>query len=158
MQEPQFEGVIVGASNIQEEEGSYTRCMFYEDFPQFFNGGGECLLPESLLSMFINLANKSIAPDRWAEWWRYGCGLFVAHYVTLNLRTFKEASSTPEEAAASGTLTGVVKRATLGDSSVEYDTSSLSSTSAWGDLNATQYGQTLAARARLVGMGGSYVL
>ena len=52
-----------------------------------------------------------------------------------------------------------MKSATLGDSSVSYDTSALTAgTENWGDLNATQYGQLLATKARLVGMGGSYVL
>ena len=63
------------------------------------------------------------------------------------------------QAAASGALVGVVKSAQLGDSSVSYDTDALTrATADWGDLNATQYGQMLAARARLIGMGGSYVL
>ena len=54
---------------------------------------------------------------------------------------------------------GVVKSAALGDSSVSYDTDALTrATADWGDLNATQYGQLLAARARLAGMGGTYVI
>ena len=49
-----------------------------------------------------------------------------------------------------------MKSAALGDSSVSYDTDALTrATADWGDLNATQYGQLLAARARLAGMGGT---
>ena len=159
MDEPQFVGVKAAASNISKDEGNYCWVMFYEDFPQFFDAGGEPLLPKSTICMFIEQANKVIAPDRWLEWWRYACGLYVAHYATLHLRTYREASNSPGEAAASGALTGIVKRATLGDTSVEYDTSAVASaTAAWGDLNSTNYGQILASRARLVGMGGSYVL
>ena len=52
-----------------------------------------------------------------------------------------------------------MKSASLGDSSVSYDTDPLTrATAGWGDLNATQYGQLLATRARLAGMGGTYVL
>lgn len=62
-------------------------------------------------------------------------------------------------AAATGALVGVVKSAALGDSSVSYDTDALTKATAdWGDLNATQYGQLLATRARLAGMGGTYVI
>ena len=62
-------------------------------------------------------------------------------------------------AAASGALVGVVKSATLGDSSVTYDTSALTAgTESWGDLNATTYGQMLANRAKLIGAAGSYVI
>lgn len=54
---------------------------------------------------------------------------------------------------------GVVASAKLGQDSVTYDTDALTkATEDWGDLNATQYGQLLATKARLVGMGGSYVL
>lgn len=54
---------------------------------------------------------------------------------------------------------GVVKSATLGDSSVTYDTSALTAgTEDWGDLNATTYGQMLANRARFIGLAGSYVI
>ena len=65
----------------------------------------------------------------------------------------------PGQAAATGALVGVAKSAALGDSSVTYDTDALTKATAdWGDLNATQYGQLLASRARLAGMGGSYVI
>ena len=156
---PQFRGVIAEASNIGHEEGNYTPCMFYEDFPQFVDGGGEGLLPDSILAQFIEQANASIQPDKWFEQWRYACGLYVAHYATLYLRTYKEFSPSATAAADTGSLNGIVKRAQLGDSSVEYDTAALTSaTEKWGDLNATQYGQLLASKARLVGLGGTYVL
>ena len=53
----------------------------------------------------------------------------------------------------------MVKSATLGDSSVSYDTTAVTKgTEDWGDLNSTTYGQMLANRAKLVGLGGSYVI
>ena len=156
---PQFRGVRETASNIGWQEGQYTYEMFFQDFPQFFDGGGEPLFPISMLEQFIHLASVSIQPDKWCEFWRYACGLYVAHYATMYLRTFKEYSNSAEEASSTGSLTGVVRRAQLGDSSVEYDTSALTTATAdWGDLNATQYGQLLASRARLAGMGGTYAL
>lgn len=52
-----------------------------------------------------------------------------------------------------------MKSATLGDSSVTYDTSALTSgTEDWGDLNATTYGQMLANRAGSSGLRASYVI
>ena len=42
---------------------------------------------------------------------------------------------------------------------MSYDTSAITAgTEDWGDLNGTTYGQMLANRAKLVGMGGSYVI
>ena len=157
---PQFFGVRAAASNINQGRGCYTAQMFQEDFPQFFkHGTGSPLLPVTMLEEFIRQANASIAPDRWGEGWRYAAGLYTAHYATLYLRTYSDENTTPGQAAASGALVGVVKSATLGDSSVSYDTDALTKATAdWGDLNATQYGQLLATKARLVGMGGTYVI
>lgn len=161
---PQFFGVREAAANIGCGEGRYAAEMFQEDFPQFFTKATEespaaPLLPPSILAELIAQANASIQPDKWLTGWRMACGLYVAHYATLYLRTYTEGSGTPAQAAATGALVGVVKSATLGDSSVSYDTTALTkATENWGDLNATQYGQMLATKARLVGLGGTYVL
>lgn len=53
----------------------------------------------------------------------------------------------------------MVKSATLGDSSVSYDTSAITTgTEDWGDLNSTTYGQMFANKAKLIGAAGSYVI
>lgn len=161
---PQFFGVKAAAANIGRGVSPYTAEMFQQDFPQFFTKGTEespavSLLPQTMLEEFIRQASAAIQPDKWLDGWRYACGLYVAHYAALYLRTYSEGSDSPAQAASSGALVGVVKSAQLGDSSVSYDTSALTqATQAWGDLNATQYGQLLATKARLVGMGGTYVL
>ena len=161
---PQFSGVRETAANISRARGSYTADIFQEDFPQFYTAGTEdtpaaCLVPPAMLEEFIRQANGAITPDRWREGWRYAAGLYVAHNAALYLRTFAESSDTPAQAAATGATVGVVKSAALGDSSVTYDTDALTKATAdWGDLNATQYGQILATKARMVGMGGSYVI
>ena len=156
---PQFYGVRAEAANLGCGKGSYTAELFKADFPQFFTAEGECLLPAAMLAEIIRMANASIQPDKWGESWRYAAGLYVAHYVTLLLRSYAPSSENPDQAAASGNLVGVVKSATLGDASVSYDTSAITAgTEDWGDLNATSYGQMLASRARLVGMAGSYVI
>ena len=158
---PQFTGVIATAANIGQQKGDYTADLFRQDFPQFFTPGedGACLLPETMLNAFISEANAAIQPDKWLDGWRYATGLYVAHNATLYLRTYSAGSATPGQAAATGALLGVVASATLGDSSVRYDTDALTkATEDWGGLNATQYGQMLATRARMVGLGGTYVL
>jgi hypothetical protein len=156
---PQFYGVKTQASNVAQSRGDYTADMFKEDFPQFFDTYGVCLLPDTIQKEFISQASAVIQPDKWLDGWRYAAGLYVAHYATLYLRTYAEHSSTPSQAAGTGALVGVVESATLGDATVKYDADTLTkATEGWGDLNATQYGQMLASKARLVGMAGSYVI
>ncbi len=162
---PQFFGVRTMAANLSGgTEGSYTEDMFREDYPQFFSkadveGDRTPLLPAGILDQLIGEANQTITEDRWGPGWRMAAGLYVAHYATLYLRTYRDGSDNPGQAADSGALVGVVKSAKLGDSEVSYDTSALTGATAnWGDWNATQYGQMLATRARLAGLGGTYVI
>ncbi len=161
---PRFSGVGAAAANLGHGVGNYTAEMFQADFPQFFTADtGEapavCLVPAHMLAEFVAQANAAIQPDKWLDGWRYACGLYTAHQATLYLRTFSEGSATPAEAAASGALLGVVTSARLGQDSVSYDADALTkATENWGGLNATQYGQLLATRARMVGMGGTYAL
>lgn len=156
---PQFFGVRATAANIGHSVGTYTVEQFRTDYPQFFNSEGYFLGSLPMLEQIIQMANGSIQPDRWLDGWRYAVGLCVAHYVTLSLRGYAASNETPEQAAASGALVGVVKSATLGDASVQYDTTALTAgTEDWGDLNSTTYGQILANRAKLIGMAGTLVL
>lgn len=157
---PQFYGVRAAAANLGSgAPGTYTAEQFQEDFPQFFNSWGQPLLPASMLEEIIRMANAAVQPDRWREGWRYAVGLYVAHYVTLYLRGYAASNETPNAAAASGALVGMVKSATLGDASVSYDTAAITAgTEDWGDLNSTTYGQMFANRAKLIGMAGMLVI
>lgn len=157
MSKPQFAGAAAAAANLSRESGGYTLEMFMLDFPQFFTGGP----PPFPAEEFVRQANAVIQPDRWLEGWRYACGLYAAHNATLYLRAVPDGEGplSPSQLAAAGAAVGVVKSAQLGDSSVTYDTGSVqAATERWGDLNSTQYGQLLASRARLVGMGGCFVI
>lgn len=156
---PQFFGVKAAAANIGHSAGDYTTEQFLEDYPQFFNPAGNFLGSLPMLEEIIRMANVSIQPDKWLDSWRYAVGLYAAHYATLSLRGYEASNETPEQAAASGALVGMVKSATLGDASVTYDTAAITAgTEDWGDLNSTTYGQILANRAKLIGMGGTLAL
>ena len=156
---PQFFGVRAAAANIGSSKGNYTVEQFRKDYPQFFNAVGDFLGSLSMLEQIIDMANTGVQPDKWLDSWRYAVGLYAAHYATLSLRGYAASNETPEQAAASGALVGVVKSATLGDASVSYDTTTITAgTEDWGDLNSTTYGQILANRAKLIGMSGTYVI
>ena len=154
---PYFEGKKKTASGLTTGEGNYTKDMFLADFPQFTDGEGNCHVPESVLNMFIEDANSTIIPDVWGKRWRYAAGLFTAHRCALYLKTYKGSSANPADAAAD--MVGVVKSATMGDTSVSYDNSAITEgTKKWGTWNATEYGAQLVTEARAIGISGSYVI
>lgn len=156
---PQFFGVRGAAANLGRDAGDYTVEQFRQDYPQFFNSEGYFLGSLPLLEEIIRMANAAVQPDKWLDSWRYAVGLYAAHYATLSLRSYAASNETPEAAAASGALVGMVKSAALGDASVTYDTAAITAgTEDWGDLNSTAYGQMFASRARMIGLTGTLVI
>lgn len=121
----------------------------------------ESIVPDSILDMFIALAELAIDDCHWGSKWRLAMGLYVAHYAVLYLRTYSPASENNDAGSASGSgaLLGLVKSAQLGDASVQYDVSSITAaTEDWGAWNSTVYGQWLVTEARFAGLGGSYII
>jgi len=164
MYNDQFTGVIALAANMPAsgEIGTYTKEMFLSDFPQFTKSGAEMkesLIPDGILEIFVDNANQSILPSRYCEMWRYAAGLYVSHFSTLYLKTYSDGSANAARAAEKGQQTGLISEATMGDTTVKYDNSAIMEAMAkWGSWNATQYGQQLISMARMIGMGGSYVI
>lgn len=168
---PYFVAAKAVAANVPPlgEQGNYTTEMFCEDFPQFTKTlsseeeGGKsitvCLVPEKMLHTFISQANDSILPSRWGSMWQYAAGLYVAHFAALYLKTYSTGSDNAAQAAGRADQTGVVKSASMGDTSISYDNSAVTAGSEkWGAWNATQYGSQLTTMARMVGMGGMFVI
>lgn len=160
--EAAFQNVKTTAANIPNpgEQGDYTAAAFLEDFPQFRNATHNgSLVPESMLQLFIDQANDSVLPSRWGSVWRYAAGLYVAHFAAMYLKTYSDGSKSTRQAAGNAEQKGVVKTVAMGDTSVSYDNSAVTAgTEKWGSWNATQYGSQLVTMARMVGMGGMYVI
>ena len=154
---PYFEGKRVAASGVAPcAEGQYTSEMFANDFPQFFKDG-QSLVP--LLDDFIEMANDTILPDKWGKFWRYAAGLFVAHQSALYGKTYADSSDSLASALNGADQVGIVKSATMGDTSVSYDASAVTSgTEKWGTWNATTYGSQLITMARQIGIVGSFIV
>lgn len=176
---PFFSAAKASAANVPQsgEHGEYTAEMFQQDFPQFTkiissedeesgNEGGEdrnevrvSLVPESMLLLFIRQANDSVLPSRWGSMWRYAAGLYTAHFAALYLKSYSSGSDSAAQAAGSADQVGVVKSASMGDTSISYDNSAVTAgMEKWGSWNATQYGSQLITMARMVGMGGMYAI
>lgn len=164
--DPYVEHLKGVASNIVDgTPGDYKNEYFYEDFPQFKDASSEEIkgfVPDSMMNVFIKMCNDAVSRERWGEMWRLAAGLYVAHYVTMWLKSNrgnKTGSSSAEVVADSGSLTGIVNSASLGDASISYDTGAITAgTELWGQWNQTSYGQQFASMAKLVAIGGGYVI
>ena len=160
---PLFQKQKAAAANVPHpgECGNYTVSMFQTDFPQFFENETESsfLGSPDMLRVFITQANDSVLPSRWGSMWRYAAGLYTAHFSTMYLKTYAPGASSRNQVVQGAAQAGVVKSATMGDTSISYDNSAVTAgTEKWGTWNATQYGQQLVTLARLVGIGGMYVI
>lgn len=160
---PLFQKQKAAAANVPHpgECGNYTVSMFQTDFPQFFENETESsfLGSPDMLRVFVTQANDSVLPSRWGSMWRYAAGLYTAHFSTMYLKTYAPGASSRNQVVQGAAQAGVVKSATMGDTSISYDNSAVTAgTEKWGTWNATQYGQQLVTLARLVGIGGMYVI
>ena len=160
----QFCGLKKIASNISDgNKGNYTLDMFKDMFPEFTikEGGVEkFVISEDIIQSFIDLANESFSPTRWNSMWKLAVGWYVAHRITMYLKTYiPEEKRSIKSIVGKATPKGNIASSSLGDASITYDNKSTSEADAkWGELNQTIYGQQLITQARLIGMGGSYVI
>ena len=156
---PVFEGLkAVASGTTHGQSRTYTVSKFRSDFPQFINKEGTSLVPASILNNFVNMANSAIFPNDWGEVYEYAAGLYVAHHCALFLETYAPIGSAAQTAGSAQNV-GVVKTATMGDTSVSYDNSAVTAgTEKWGTWNATKYGAQLVTMARSQGIAGAYVM
>lgn len=146
---------IANASNVKTTANPvYTNAMFLSDFPQFTE-----TLPEAMLSLFVEMATATVLQVRWHESWRYGMGLFIAHFASLFIQgAANGADSTAAQVINSAQAAGQVSSESVGDVSVSYDYSAVSgSLGSWAAFNLTIFGQQFATMAKLLGRAGSYV-
>ena len=75
------------------------------------------------------------------------------------MQTYSDGSPSAQSVASGASQTGNVSMATMGDTTVKYDNGSIDAgTEKWGTWNATKYGAQLATMARMIGIGGMYVI
>lgn len=127
----------------------YTKEDFLEDYPIFTEKNEDIdpptyisLVPDTILQVFIDMANEAVTQDCYGTSWRYAIGLFVAHYVYLYLLTYYDGSPTGDIGGVigGGSSVGTLSKAQLGDSSIAYDTNSINQGNL-GTWNLTIYGQ-----------------
>ncbi|MGF6837059.1 hypothetical protein QF001_000926 [Paraburkholderia youngii] len=123
-----------------------TSAQLRSDFPEFANAA---IYPDSLINMWLTVANSLVNSSRWAELTNLGIELVTCHHLTLSARD--------QLAAAVGGAPGEVKGPTASKSvdkvSVSYDAGAVSMTDA-GFWNMSSYGIRFLGLARMMGAGG----
>lgn len=145
--------LIADASNLKIEDNPiYTMEDFYSFYPQF-----QDQVPDAVIQSFINLASANINIKRWHKSWEFGMALFIAHFLTLYVKT-SGTTDNPNNNLASGNIRGLQTSKSVDGVSVSYDVSSiLTELDGWGSYKLTEYGVQLLTMARLLGKGGMYV-
>jgi hypothetical protein len=133
------------------------------------------LVPVPVVQIYIALAQACVQFNRWLEAWQVAMGWFVAHYLTLYLRTEGEIATTLNgfgqggfgdggfggntniaQIAASGLARGVTIAKSSQDVSVTNDLL-LNDWGSWGAWNETAYGKQLITMAKSIGFGPMYI-
>lgn len=145
--------LIATASNIKLGENPiYTKENFFAFYPQFENQ-----VPEAVIDSFINLASSNLNQKRWNKSWEFGMALFIAHFLTLYVKTSGTVEN-PNSNLSAGNVRGIQTSKSVDGVSVSYDVSSiLTSMDGWGSYKLTEYGIQLLTMARLLGKGNMYV-
>ena len=112
-------------------------------------------VPLVVISVYLNLAQASVMFSRYQEAWPLCMALFVAHYLTLFMRTESGPNLTAGEVAASGLTKGILISRHAGD--VGAQSQLISSYEQWGAWTETQYGEQFITLARATNIGPIWV-
>lgn len=112
--------------------------------------------PIAVIQLFINLAQSSVMSARWMDTWYLAVGLYVAHFLTLWMRSETGPNTTAAQIVQSGLQIGMLTSKSVGDVSAGIETIK-GFLSEWGDWQLTLYGVQFATYAAAIGSGPVYV-
>lgn len=122
-----------------------TANQFRTNFTAFANTE---LFPDPTIDFWLAVAYKLLPADRWSTMFDTAAELFVAHNVSLEARTLKEAAN----GKVPGQSMGMLSSKSVDKVSASYDTGSAAEENA-GHWNLTLYGQRFIRLARMFGAG-----
>lgn len=142
------------AAGIKRENNrKYAKDEFLAQYPQF-----KTLVPDTMLDIYLNMANNSISDERFHSAWELACGLFVAHFCTLYIESLTPENSTADDVISKAGAVGVVTSESADGVSYSRDTGSiLADLSGWAAFKSTTFGVQFITLANLYGKGGMYV-
>lgn len=136
---------------------TYTSNDFFAMYPKFSALYGAApqtpIVPVPIVVAFVTMAYSALDQGVWQGFWPIGMGYYIAHWVTLWLRTEGTPITSPAQAALEGMSVGVVASDAVGDVSESYD-NTLGQIEGAGAFNLTAYGIQFYTLAQLVGAGG----
>lgn len=156
--------IIASASNIRTGGNTeYTVDDFLKMYPQFgtkINKTGTAteIVPSFVLEAWVKVAHASIHKNRYHDMWEMAMGFFIAHFVTLYLRTAVDPSLPTKSIVNAGLAKGLQTSKSAGDLSVSYDFGTVANDfNGWGTYKLTAFGQQFITIAKMVSMGGMVV-
>jgi len=116
------------------------------------------IVPLVFMEGLIELAHACVRISRFRSTWKFCMGLFIAHFVTLYLKTMIDPGESPYAIAQAGAAGGVVSSKSVDSVSVSYDFSTVANDlEGWAEWKATEYGLQFVTWAKMFSMGGMYV-
>lgn len=143
---------------ITTDNPAYTLQDFKSTFPVFPVGSGTGDIPEAVFNLFLGMANKAIKYDRYPGSWKYLMGLYIAHFLTLYLKT-QEGNADAKAALAGALPIGLASSKSVDGLSISYDFTWAADGdySGYGTWKQTLYGQQLITLTKPFGHVGMWV-
>ena len=142
-------------SIILTDNPEFTKNDFINTFPSFF----DCpiVIPDEVMNLFIAMANKSIKYDRYKTMWKYLMCLYIAHFLTLYLKT-QEGNPGARNALKNSVPIGIASSKSVDGLSISYDFMGVAEDfRGYGTWKLTIYGQQLVTLTKPYGRVGMWV-
>ena len=118
----------------------------------------EPLIPLVMLQAYIDMAHACVKISRFKEVWKVCIGLFIAHFVTLYLKSMVDPYGSAADVANAGQAGGLMSSKSVDGVSVSYDYSAITNDmEGWAGWKETAFGTQLATWAKMFSMAGMYV-
>jgi hypothetical protein len=145
---------VIGDNLRYSDNPPFTLDDFKAMYPQFQGGA----VPDTMLSVFLELADKAINIARWRAYWQLAMGLFIAHFATLWATSTGDPDSDAAGVIAAGQARGLMASKSVDSVSYSYDyATSMTDLNGWAAWKLTTFGTQLATIAKMAGKGGMQV-
>ena len=145
---------ITTAANIANSTNPpYTTADFLESYPQF------SVMPPKRLARYLAIANAVVLSARWADLWEEGMDLYMGHKCVLYLRRYDPTAIDCDAAADTGIADGLTTLNRTAETDIRFDHKEiLKGIDGGGEFLTTSFGRDFLSHARLIGLGGAFII